>query len=255
MNTTQSQASDAESDALSSTSGVSDPDRLIEQILGRRLPHNERTQATFAPLQDLRPVTYDCEEDVTSKWSRRAHHHVPCVCPECGKSLSRLDSLWRHRKSVHGVRSRHYCERRECAKHPGFSLSDNLRRHMKISHGIALESYGTEPYHRPKPSSDQNNSSTTETRLSTTESFLSQADASLYLAKGTNGDLTLPGTSGPDDLEYVDRHGLVQRLRAQIDECQKLQQQCRVLRLERDEYVEALGISEQLREKLENEKR
>ncbi|KAI1634227.1 hypothetical protein F4809DRAFT_537458 [Biscogniauxia mediterranea] len=259
MNRAQAHARDAESDRFSSISETSNSDKLIEQILGRRMQEHERTKATFALAQDPRPPTFSADEVANGKLSRRPHDHAPCVCPECGKPLSRLDSLMRHRKRVHGVRSRHYCDRPECAKHPGFSLSDNLRRHMKISHGITIEAYEVPPNsHRPSPTSGQVGLGKTESKFSFNQVQQPPADgyaALPDLVRGSGGDLSSSRIAGLDDLEHLDRQSLIQRLRAKAVECEKLQKQCHVLRLERDEYAEALAMSEQRRKKLDAEKR
>ncbi|KAI5919403.1 hypothetical protein F4810DRAFT_503017 [Camillea tinctor] len=260
----RAQAPDAESDRFSSISETSNSDRLIEKILRKRMHEHEhdrkheRTKATFAPVQDPKPSTFDSTENSGGKWSRKSHDHAPCLCPDCGKALSRLDSLMRHRKRVHGVRSRHYCDRLECAKHPGFSLSDNLRRHMKISHGITVEGDEIQPNHRSSPSSGQVGSGTADSKFSfnqaqpTTKAYASSA---LARGGGGSGELASPRTAGLDNLELLDRQDLIQRLRAKVDECERLEKQCQVLRLERDEYAEALGMSEQFRRKVEAENR
>ncbi|KAI0597090.1 hypothetical protein F4775DRAFT_265584 [Biscogniauxia sp. FL1348] len=222
------------------------------------MQEHERTKATFAPVQDPRPPTFSAGEVANGKWRRRPQDHAPCVCPECGKPLSRLDSLMRHRKRMHGVRSRHYCDRPECVKHPGFSLSDNLRRHMKISHGITVEAYEIPPNsHRPSPSSGHVSLGKTESKFPfnqaqpPTKGYAALPD----LARGSGGDLSSPRIAGLDDLEHLDRQSLIQRLRAKAAECEKFEKQCQVLRLERDEYAAALAISEQRRKKLDAEKR
>lgn len=50
-----------------------------------------------------------------------------------------------------------------------------------------------------------------------------------------------------EDTQSLDKDELVRRLRAKIKDCEELQQRNRVLALERDEYIEALRISEELR--------
>lgn len=50
-----------------------------------------------------------------------------------------------------------------------------------------------------------------------------------------------------EDMQSLDKDELVRKLRAKTRECEELQQRNRILTLERDEYIEALRISEGLR--------
>lgn len=50
-----------------------------------------------------------------------------------------------------------------------------------------------------------------------------------------------------EDLPSLDKDELIRRLRAKTKECEEIQQRNRILTMERDEYLEALRISEELR--------
>lgn len=50
-----------------------------------------------------------------------------------------------------------------------------------------------------------------------------------------------------EDLPSLDKNELIRRLRAKTKECEEIQQRNRILTMERDEYLEALRISEELR--------
>lgn len=193
------------------------------------------------------------------------------ACPECGEKLTRLDSMARHRRSRHRIGRQYYCRHPQCkGKSRSFGRFDNFKRHMESSHGI-LVSPG---------SANEDDADDDGTRETTQRAFPLPPSNSAFSAARPKADTHLPVLPVPvsqhshlrqpkapsinngkplmgkanilpdlrstdrEDLESLDKHELIRRLRSKLMECEQLQHQCHVLTLERDEYADAFRMSE-----------
>ncbi|KAK8129409.1 hypothetical protein PG999_001789 [Apiospora kogelbergensis] len=196
------------------------------------------------------------------------------ACPECGEKLTRLDSMARHRRSRHRIGRQYYCRHLQCkGKSRSFGRFDNFKRHMESSHGILVspgsaneedgdEDGGRESAQRafpPLPSA-----STLPAARPKADSHMPVLPVPIIqhspprqpkVPTAKNGKPPILGKPNilPDlrsaatdreDLESLDKHELIRRLRSKLMECEQLQHQCHVLSLERDEYAEAFRMSE-----------
>lgn len=250
-----------------------DEDDEHESFMG-----HDRTQATFAHIESTRTMT--AEE--TEKWKRSGHKPGNYICPECGKGLSRIDSLTRHRRSRHRVGRQYFCRLTACRRQTwGFGRFDNYRRHMETSHGVIIEPNDMEERRlasREPPTSQQlgqpsfvpepAQAAQAEKRgtylciplpsISTSQDErrkVSIPQTVPKLPEVFGEDVSPPPTSAlfgslrpiVEDLQSLDKDELVRRLRIKTKECEELQQRNRLLIAERDEYLEALKMSEELR--------
>ncbi|KAI1852903.1 hypothetical protein JX265_012931 [Neoarthrinium moseri] len=213
-----------------------------------------RTNATFAFV----------DPDEKNKWKRGSHKTGNFICPECGKGLSRVDALSRHRRTRHRVGMQYFCRQSSCQRALwGFGRFDNYRRHMETAHNIMIGPNDMQERHvaqrdlskvpRPPrkrkgvprfpPEPDHLYAQSAELSRSH-EDYLPPAPPTVAPAPAA-----VLSTPGPVDaiFDTLSREELVWKLRAKIKECDGLQEQTRILRMERDEYIEALKISEELR--------
>ncbi|KAI0134041.1 hypothetical protein BJ170DRAFT_182781 [Xylariales sp. AK1849] len=285
-------ASDTEStEPESPNSEASWDDIAAEQI------KSETTEATFA-LTDL-PVPPDTLIDTLTDTQRGVGHKLGAYsCPECGKMVTRLDSLSRHRRTRHHIGKQYFCPYPKCKKaRSGIGRFDLYRRHMQVSHGDTvgkLRGPGAGGRSTEKKFRDQRRESQQEAlpesrvlarRTRTHGAAVSKPPPNKILSArvsvpkprpppppptrdlsdgmGTHAlpqrsttktatataELPILGTLRPfnENFESMSQDELVLRLRAKTRECEELQQKCRILTLEKEEYVEALAISEQLR--------
>ncbi|KAK7948859.1 uncharacterized protein PG986_009745 [Apiospora aurea] len=198
------------------------------------------------------------------------------ACPECGEKLTRLDSMARHRRSRHRIGRQYYCRHPQCkGKSRSFGRFDNFKRHMETSHSIlvspgsANDEDGDDDASRegaqhscPLPPLSSNplpaTRPSTDGQLYLMPAPVSQQSA-LRQPKATPANNGKSSTGKPnilpdlrctdrEDLESLEKHELIRRLRSKLMECEQLQHQCHVLTLERDEYAEAYRISEDSRQ-------
>lgn len=210
---------------------------------------------------------------------RRGSKPGKYVCPECGKGLSRHDSLERHRRTRHHIGKQYYCHNQECeAQNLRFGRFDNFKRHMEVAHGVVVNNWETRKTQRAASSNTPGTAAATDTApavkledasrpgedmdslqaMPATHSrppLILSRPASPPDPRDMRSQLTLPPIltlSEPrqapqDDFGSLSRDDLTRLLKAKIRECDLLQEQNRMLTLERDEYLEALRISEELR--------
>lgn len=211
---------------------------------------------------------------------RSGHKPGNYICPECGKGLSRIDSLTRHRRSRHRVGRQYFCRRPGCRRQTwGFGRFDNYRRHMETSHGVLIEPNDTEERRlagrdastsQPLVQSNIVPPATQDAQVANRGDYIrvplpsavasqgrSQVNMSQAVSKPSmdlDNDVSPPnstlfGSLRPviEDLPSLDKDELIRRLRAKTKECEEIQQRNRILTMERDEYLEALRISEELR--------
>ncbi|KAK7920458.1 hypothetical protein PG985_008480 [Apiospora marii] len=194
------------------------------------------------------------------------------ACPECGEKLTRLDSMARHRRSRHRIGRQYYCRHPQCkGKSRSFGRFDNFKRHMETSHSIivspgsaneddgdddAIRESTQRSFHPPPPSSSNAPvvRPTADSQVSPIAAPVNQ-HSQLRQPRATpvnNGKplITKPNilpdlrSTDREDLESLEKHELIRRLRSKLMECEQLQHQCHVLTLERDEYAEAYRMSE-----------
>ncbi|ETS81110.1 hypothetical protein PFICI_06112 [Pestalotiopsis fici W106-1] len=258
-------------------SSHSDADMVEEDGFENSVGH-DRTQATFAHIESTRTMT--AEE--TEKWKRSGHKPGNYICPECGKGLSRIDSLTRHRRSRHRVGRQYFCRLPACRRQTwGFGRFDNYRRHMETSHGVIIEPNDMEerrlaarepstsqPLAQPNIVTEPSQAAQGEKRGSYLCIPLPSVSTSQDERLKVNIPQTVPKLSADfgehvsppptaalfgslrpviEDLQSLDKDELIRRLRAKTKECEELQQRNRIVMAERDEYLEALKISEELR--------
>ncbi|KAK9772366.1 hypothetical protein AB5N19_09618 [Seiridium cardinale] len=272
---------DRASDTESTGPGTpqSDADMTWDGAADEADEHHEhdRTEATFAHIDPSRELTREERE----KWKRSGHKPGNYICPECGKGLSRIDSLTRHRRSRHRVGRQYFCRHPGCRRQTwGFGRFDNYRRHMESSHGVTIEPNDTEERHiagrdattdeAPKPPrvvSIAAQSAQAEKRGSyiciplpakpkQREPEHSKVSTNLTQPTVVPKERTITPPSSAffgslrpvtEDIRSLDKDELVRRLRDKTKECEELQQRNRILAMERDEYVEALRLSEEMR--------
>jgi hypothetical protein len=219
-------------------------------------------------------------DPLTCGYSRSARKSGNYICPECGKSLSRIDSLTRHRRSRHHVGWQYFCRRPGCERRTwGFGRFDIYRRHMKTAHRVVVEAHDAQerstagrrpPAKEKAPGSAPARVAAQPERPEKRSSYIciplpsksvaqkrSKFKPSRHLPTPSSLDVEnepmVPSSAalGPlrlvDDIEALARDELVLRLRAKMLECEELKQRNRILAMERDEYLEALSISEELR--------
>ncbi|KAH8198404.1 hypothetical protein TruAng_007439 [Truncatella angustata] len=243
----------------------------------------DHTEATFAHIDPSTGLTTEEKE----KWKRSGHKPGNYICPECGKGLSRIDSLTRHRRSRHRVGRQYFCRHPGCRRQTwGFGRFDNYRRHMESSHAITIEPNDMEERQRavreapineslksprvvklsvaaqsskaekrgsyiciPVPIQQQQRRRQEQHGVDSSRAFQKPAAVPQHHTTNAPPSSAFFGSLRPvvEDVESLDKDELIRRLRTKTRECDELQQRNRVLTLERDEYLEALKISEGLR--------
>lgn len=216
-----------------------------------RLPANGRKSATFATAQkNSAPRVQAAERDGWDTIEHivantvRSHTTDPeqgdgFLCSECGQTLCNLYALSRHRKTKHGLGRQWCCQKPDCKnRFKPYGRFDQFKCHMKKEHNIELPSKG-------------------EARdrylLSSTEFQRDKNQRPHHVSSKINDPfLVQPKKAEPlviaeEDIASASRDDLVQMLQAQMRECKQLREQCKVFALERDEYAEALRLSEEMR--------
>ncbi|KAI1331516.1 hypothetical protein F5Y16DRAFT_360132 [Xylariaceae sp. FL0255] len=231
-------------------------------------PIEDRTSATFALAPNaLSDGTADAlTKNTTQSWQ---HGRGIAICPECGKQYKRMDTMKRHRKTSHHVGLQYYCTEPPCSNR-SYGRFDHYRKHMRVAHSKLVEARHPKKYRLsngqlriPQSSptvhsqlSQANSSAITSVstqEVSTTSLASSHRSPSLSIDVKVNGSSSTPGlvTHTLSNLESRDRGELLQLLGAKIHECEELRRQCEIARMERDEYLDALKMSEESRARLE----
>lgn len=260
-----------------------------------------RTGSTFALTEPSSvsggTIHVQTQSGVNNNSNKPKSHHRSgtYLCPECGKALSRLDALARHRRSRHSIGRQYYCQQPHCnRKSRGFGRFDNFKTHMETSHGIVISSADYAKQIEAKENTDKENV-TKETANadkpdgsvnkalvnSTSNNSSKQPDPAQSSPAGSKNGQTSsasgvgysfkPATitfrannvisgvnrtggfsdissAGEGEWSSFNREEILGMLRVKIRECESLRERCRFLTLERDEYAEALQISERMRE-------
>ncbi|KAK8086258.1 hypothetical protein PG994_001232 [Apiospora phragmitis] len=183
----------------------------------------------------------------------------------------------RHRRSRHRIGRQYYCRHPQCkGKSRSFGRFDNFKRHMETSHSILVSpgsaneddgdddaGHDRESTQRsfPPPSPSSNALPVarpkTDSQMPLMPAPLDQ-HSPLRQPKATSANNGKPLIGKPnilpdlrctdrEDLESLEKHELIRRLRSKLMEFEQLQHQCHVLTLERDEYAEAYRMSENSR--------
>ncbi|KAI0018929.1 hypothetical protein F4780DRAFT_749333 [Xylariomycetidae sp. FL0641] len=219
---------------------------------------SECTEAVFAPVSTLRSaesIPWNPERD---KWKRKGAKPGLFICPDCGTALSRADALTRHRKRRHKAGQRYFCHQPNCPQsNPSFDYPGEYKFHLQLFHGIVQDVGASRPPKRPRGKAAQSASppalptpssphpGSHEARAPGPPLTLTQPPRAVPEAARPTGALS--AFTNAEDLEKLTRDELLGRLRAKMRECEKLAEDYRVARLERDEYAEALKLSEEMR--------
>ncbi|KAI2617238.1 hypothetical protein GGS26DRAFT_412495 [Hypomontagnella submonticulosa] len=196
------------------------------------------------------------------------------VCPECGRALCNPNALSRHRKTKHGLGRQWFCRQSNCTKRlKAYGRFDHFKSHMKNCHGIHVSSRDSNAKKRHllddspaqvdlqfPPEPDRSSSNADEFQASEMPSpRVAESSGRAYHDVSAT---ILPGKQAPplqgridiltsmggsvEDFESVDPNTLIYLLQSEILECERLRKRCKILPLERDEYAEALKMSEEM---------
>ncbi|KAI1769977.1 hypothetical protein F4818DRAFT_280304 [Hypoxylon cercidicola] len=258
---------------------------LRNDYLGHRLETREGMIKTESSATSLERFTDDADDDgraaftlrqkgstlssmttEQNRWNHTAKTEQPYICPDCGKALCNPNTLHRHLKTRHGMGKQWYCKQPDCKRRSKpYGRLDHFKYHMKGAHNIVVSSHDARkhfllddgsrnprsksPDHSGRhviefqafgrqPLPDPNTNERTCNRDSTAiqpirHDVLPQDEARPRITEG--------------DFEPASREELILMLQSQTLECKRLHEQCKFLTLERDEYAEALQLSEEMR--------
>ncbi|KAI1075368.1 hypothetical protein F5B20DRAFT_385773 [Whalleya microplaca] len=261
---------DTESDVESSASSTTVSDTEVGHP--KESADDVRTDAMFAlthgTVLEAPKYISPCLKAEKDKWYRPGKLPKAFFCPDCGKGLSRMDSLTRHRKTRHRIGRQWLCQDPVCLQRgKAWGRFDHYKRHMEHYHGVIVNekdfrdiefildatsvpsrhptSGPTSPVDQPvaAPSSrtpeENGHAGYQVPALSqlTGQNHTDQDQASSY--------------SNVVSLDRLSRAELMRMIQSKTQECEQLQQKCKILTLEKNEYIEALRLSEQMRAQLE----
>ncbi|KAI0006889.1 hypothetical protein F4779DRAFT_542971 [Xylariaceae sp. FL0662B] len=262
------QESDVESITSASDTTFSDVTDLDQ---AEEPPNNDRTDAMFAltrgttvrePPKGRPSYHVKAERD---KWYRPGKLPKSYFCPECGKGLSRMDSLTRHRKARHHLGRQWHCKKSWCLQHgKAYGRFDHFKTHMERSHGVKLthrDALKAEYIADPRDPIFGRQSASSSADLVHPQPTVAQSpripEANGYRNKAparpqldSTDQSRASGSADAVSLDRLSRAELMRMLRSKTQECEQLQKQCKILALEKNEYVEALRLSEEMRARL-----
>ncbi|KAH8671568.1 hypothetical protein BX600DRAFT_250576 [Xylariales sp. PMI_506] len=219
--------------------------------------HEVRTEATFT-LAPAPPPSNRTKTPVVTR--HRMGKQLYCTYVNCSRStkgFGRFDSIQRHMLINHGevverkdveAEDRHSADGRTtggAAAAPA-STAPRLRR-FYVSLSTRVQKENLARLKNDKLASAAGRSST-KRQPGSRVGHLSKSEQG---AKGVPAAATvLEHTLQPpehDNIESLDRDELLRRLREKTRECEEIRHQLRIVAMERDEYIEALKISEEMR--------
>ncbi|KAI2465323.1 hypothetical protein F4781DRAFT_435531 [Annulohypoxylon bovei var. microspora] len=203
--------------------------------------------------------------------SRPAKKEQRCFCPECGKALSNWNALARHRKTRHRIGRQWYCQQLDCkTRLKAYGRFDHFKWHLRSAHGIELPRsdpdveksplpdcnlVATRPRLPPDPdhptptigASQGSGLEDSQVRERSGAAYHKDQASILSTEQAPQLQRGANPTTKVGDLDSTGQSDLVRMLRSQILECERLREKCKVLTMERDEYAEALKLSEKMR--------